>query len=75
MRVRQVITLRQGIAEDMAKKLQKLIKENAPKVQARIQGDAVRVGSKSKDDLQSVIRLLKERADEFPAPLQFTNYR
>jgi uncharacterized protein YajQ (UPF0234 family) len=75
MRVRQVVALKQGIADDLAKKLQKLIKENAPKVQARIQGDALRVGSKSKDDLQGVIRLLKERADEFPVPLQFTNYR
>lgn len=75
MRVRQVVTLQQGIAEDLAKKLQKLIKEHAPKVQARIQGDAVRVGSKSKDDLQTVIRLLRERADDFPVPLQFTNYR
>lgn len=75
MRVRQVVTLKQGIADDLAKKLQKLIKENAPKVQARIQGDALRVGSKSKDELQVVIRLLKERADEFPVPLQFTNYR
>jgi uncharacterized protein YajQ (UPF0234 family) len=75
MRVRQVVTLRQGIAEDIAKRLQKLIKENAPKVQARIQGDAIRVGSKSKDDLQVVIRLLKERSDDFPVPLQFTNYR
>jgi uncharacterized protein YajQ (UPF0234 family) len=75
MRVRQVVTLRQGIADDIAKKLQRLIKEHAPKVQARIQGDTLRVGSKSKDDLQVVIRLLKERADEFPLPLQFTNYR
>ena len=75
MRVRQVVALKQGIADDLAKKLQKLIKENAPKVQARIQGDALRIGSKSKDDLQAVIRLLKERADEFPVPLQFTNYR
>ena len=75
MRVRQVVTLRQGIADDMARKLQKLIKENAPKVQARIQGDAIRVGSKSKDDLQGVIRLLKDRADDFPVALQFTNYR
>ncbi len=75
MRVRQIVTLKQGIADDVAKKLQKLIKENAPKVQARIQGDALRVGAKSKDDLQTVIRLLKERGDEFPVPLQFTNYR
>jgi hypothetical protein len=75
MRVRQVVTLRQGIADDIAKKLQRLIKEQVPKAQARIQGDALRVASKSKDDLQAVIRLLKERADDFPVPLQFTNYR
>jgi uncharacterized protein YajQ (UPF0234 family) len=75
MRMRQVVTLRQGIADDLAKKIQRLIKEHVPKVQARIQGDAVRVGSKSKDDLQAVIRLLKEHADDFPVPLQFNNYR
>ncbi len=75
MRYRQVVTLRKGIAEDIAKKIQKLIKEQTPKVQARIQGDSLRVGSKSKDELQVVIRLLKERADDFPVPLQFTNYR
>ena len=75
MRVKQVAKLRQGIAEDVAKKLQKLIKEQVPKVQARIQGDTLRVGSKSKDDLQQVIKLVRERADDFPVPLQFTNYR
>lgn len=73
--VKQVITLKQGIAEDVAKKIQKLIKEHNSKVQARIQGDTLRVGSKNKDDLQTVIRLLRERQDEFPVPLQFTNYR
>ena len=75
MRVKQVVTLRQGIADDVAKKIQKLIKEHNSKVQARIQGDSLRVGSKNKDDLQSVIRLLRERQDEFPVPLQFENYR
>ncbi len=74
-RVRQVATLQQGIADDTAKKLQKLIKEQFPKAQARIQGDSLRIGSKSKDELQGVIRLLKERQDDFPVPLQFTNYR
>lgn len=74
-RVRQVVTLQQGIADDLAKKLQRLIKEQHPKVQARIQGDALRVGSKNKDDLQAVIRTLREREDEFVVPLQFTNYR
>jgi uncharacterized protein YajQ (UPF0234 family) len=74
-RVRQVITLQQGIAEDVAKKLQKMIRDAFPKVQPRIQGDAVRIGSKSKDDLQAVIKFVKEHQDDFSVPLQFTNYR
>ena len=75
MRVRQVAALQQGIPEDVAKKLQKLIRDQFPKIQPRIQGDALRVGSKSRDDLQSVIKLVKERQDDFTVPLQFTNYR
>ena len=75
MRVRQVATLQQGIPEDVAKKLQKLIRDQFPKIQPRIQGDALRVGSKSRDDLQGVIKLVKERQDDFTVPLQFTNYR
>jgi uncharacterized protein YajQ (UPF0234 family) len=74
-RVRQVITLQKGIADDVARRLQKLIRDQFPKVQARIQGDALRVGSKSRDELQSVIKALRERQDEFTIPLQFTNYR
>jgi hypothetical protein len=74
-RVKQVVTLKQGISDDLAKKLQKLIKERHPKAQARIQGDAVRIGSKSKDELQAVIKTIRERQDDFPVPLQFTNYR
>ena len=58
-RVRQTVTLRQGISDELAKKIQKQIKEHAPKVQARIQGDALRVASKSKDDLQNVIAMLR----------------
>jgi hypothetical protein len=74
-RVRQTVTLRQGISDELAKKIQKQIKEHSPKVQARIQGDALRVASKSKDDLQNVIAMLRSREDEYPVPLQFTNYR
>lgn len=74
-RVRQKVTLQQGIADDVAKRLQRLIKEQFPKVQARIQGESLRVASKNKDDLQSVIKALRERADDFPVPLQFNNYR
>ena len=75
MRVRQVATLQQGIPDDVAKKLQKLIRDQFPKIQPRIQVDALRIGSKSRDDLQGVIKLVKERQDDFTVPLQFTNYR
>jgi len=75
MKIRQVITLRKGIADDIAKKIQKLIKAEVPKAQARIQGDSLRVSSKSKDELQAVMSLLRERGDDFPLPLQFNNYR
>lgn len=74
-RIRQVITLQRGIPEEVAKKIQKLIREQYPKVQPRIQGEALRVGSKSKDELQAVIQLLRQQQDEFAVPLQFTNYR
>ncbi|MFZ9857085.1 MAG: YajQ family cyclic di-GMP-binding protein [Roseiflexaceae bacterium] len=74
-RVKQVITLQKGLSDDVAKKIQKLLKEQFPKVQGRIQGDSIRVASKSRDDLQAVIALLRERAEDFPVALQFTNYR
>jgi cyclic-di-GMP-binding protein len=74
-RVRQVASLQKGISDDLAKRIQKEIKAGFPKVQARIQGDALRVGSKNKDELQAVIRHFRERQDEYPVPLQFTNYR
>jgi hypothetical protein len=75
LRVRQVITLQKGLNTDIAKKIQKMIREEFPKIQPRIQGDALRVGSKSRDDLQKVIAYMRERQDELPVPLQFTNYR
>ena len=72
-RVRQVITLRRGLPDDLARKLVKLIRDEFPKVKSQIQGDAVRVSGKSKDELQKVINRLRE-LDE-PVPLQFENYR
>ncbi len=72
-KVRQVIKLRRGLTEEIAKRLTKLIREEFPKVKSQIQGDAVRVTSKSKDELQKVIVRLRE-LDE-PVPLQFQNYR
>lgn len=72
-KVRQEITLRRGLPEDMARKLVKQIREEFPKVQPRIQGDAIRVAGKSRDELQKVIVRLRE-LDE-AVPLQFENYR
>ena len=72
-KVRQHITLRRGLNEDLGRKLSKLIRDEFPKVKAQVQGDALRVFGKSRDDLQRVIARLKE-LDE-PVPLQFTNYR
>ena len=72
-KVRQHITLRRGLDEDLARKLGKLIRDEFPKVKAQVQGDALRVFGKNKDDLQRVISRLRE-LDE-PVPLQFTNYR
>jgi uncharacterized protein YajQ (UPF0234 family) len=72
-KVKQTITLRRGLNEELAKKLSKLIRDEFPKVKSQIQGDALRVSGKNKDDLQLVIARLRE-LDE-PVPLQFTNYR
>ncbi|CDN16943.1 MAG: YajQ family cyclic di-GMP-binding protein [Richelia sp.] len=72
-RVRQEITLKKGISQDIAKKISKLIRDDFKKVQASIQGDAVRVSAKNKDELQTVIHRLKQ--EELPIDLQFTNYR
>lgn len=73
--VRQVFNLKKGLTQELAKKITALIKDSKLKVQASIQGEQVRVSGKSKDDLQSVIKLLKEKEDSLNIPLQFTNYR
>ena len=72
-KVRQEITLRRGLPDDLARKLVKLIRDEFPKVQPRIQGDAIRVVGKSRDELQKVIGRLRQ-LDE-TVPLQFENYR
>lgn len=71
--VRQVVKIKQGIEQEQAKKIVKLIKDTKMKVQASVQGDQVRVTGKSRDDLQTVIQMLREA--ELPVDLQFTNYR
>lgn len=72
-RVRQEISLKKGIEQDLGKKISKLIRDNLKKVQASIQGDSVRVSAKSKDDLQAAIQIIK--SEDWPVALQFTNYR
>ena len=73
--VRQRIGLRSGLPEDLAKKITKLIRDDFPKAKSQIQGDAIRVSSKSKDELQKVIARLREESEGYPVPLQFQNYR
>jgi uncharacterized protein YajQ (UPF0234 family) len=71
--VRQVIELQQGINQDLAREISKFIRDTFPKVRPTIQGDAVRVAGKNRDDLQAVITALK--AKDYPVALQFINYR
>ena len=72
-KVRQHIGLRRGLPDDLARKLSKLIRDEFPKVKSQIQGDAIRVSGKNKDDLQRVIARLRELDES--VPLQFQNYR
>ncbi|MFN8661951.1 MAG: YajQ family cyclic di-GMP-binding protein [Thermomicrobiales bacterium] len=72
-RVRQVVKLRKGIPDDLAKKITKQIRDDFKKVTPQIQGNAVRVQAKSRDDLQAVIASLKDA--DYPVALQFINYR
>jgi hypothetical protein len=68
-----VITIRQGIDQDTARKLVRQIKETKLKVQAGIQGDKVRVNGKKRDDLQKIISILRDSGTDLP--LQFINFR
>ena len=72
--VRQVVTVKVGINSDKAREINKMIKEKGPKgVSSQTQGEQVRVTSKKRDDLQSVITLLK--GADLGIPLQFNNFR
>lgn len=72
-KVRQVVKVRSGIESEQAKKIQKLVKESKLKVQAAIQGDAVRVSGAKRDDLQATMALVRKEMAELP--LSFTNFR
>jgi uncharacterized protein YajQ (UPF0234 family) len=68
------VTLKEGISQENAKKVSKIIRDEGPKgIKAQVQGEELRVSSKKKDDLQAVINLLKSK--DFDFALQFTNYR
>ena len=72
-KVRQIAKIKTGIESDLAKKIQKAIKESKMKVQASIQGDSVRVTGAKRDDLQAAMALLKKEITELP--LEFNNFR
>ena len=71
--VRQSLHINRGISEEKAREITKFIKGSGIKVQTQIQGEQLRVTGKKKDDLQEIIKALKEK--DFEIPLQFTNYR
>lgn len=71
--VRQKVTVKEGISQEIAKKITKAIKDSKVKVQASIRGNELRVDGKKRDDLQSVIQLVKEM--DLDLPLQYINFR
>lgn len=73
LRTTKEVPFRQGLDQDKAKKITKLIRDEKPKTKTQIQSDTVRVMSSSKDDLQTVMQLLKSQ--DFDFPISFTNYR
>ncbi|WP_201325736.1 DUF520 family protein, partial [Burkholderia sp. E168m23] len=72
-KVKQVVTVKKGVTGDLAKKIVRLVKDSKIKVQASIQGDAVRISGTKRDDLQSTIAML--RKDVTDTPLDFNNFR
>ncbi|MFH5252439.1 YajQ family cyclic di-GMP-binding protein [Burkholderia semiarida] len=72
-KVKQIVTVKKGVTGDLAKKIVRLVKDSKIKVQASIQGDAVRISGAKRDDLQSTIAML--RKDVTDAPLDFNNFR
>jgi hypothetical protein len=72
-KVKQVVTIRVGVEQELAKKIVRQLKDSKLKVQSAIQGDAVRVSSGKKDELQNAIALVRKSITDFP--LQFGNFR
>ena len=74
-KVKQIITLKKGLNQEIAKKISKNIRDEIKKINVSINGESLRVMSKSKNDLQSVIKLLHKLEDTYKIPLQTNNYR
>ena len=74
-RVKQTINLKKGLNQDVAKKISKDLRNEIKKINVSIQGDCLRVSSKSKNDLQIAIKMLEDFEDSYKIPLQTTNYR
>ena len=72
-KVKQAVTVREGVEQELAKKIVRTLKDSKLKVQASIQGDAVRVSGTKRDELQSAIALVKKSITDFP--LQYQNFR
>ena len=72
-KVKQIVTIRVGIEQELSKKIVKLMKDSKLRVQASIQGDAVRVSGGKRDELQNAIALVKKTVTDFP--VQFGNFR
>ncbi len=72
-KVKQAVTVRTGVEQDLSKRIVKLLKDSKLKVQGSIQGDAVRVSGAKRDDLQEAIALVKKSITDFP--LQYQNFR
>ena len=73
--VRQHIGLRRGLSDELSRKITKLIRDEYPKAKSQVQGDAVRVSSKSKDELQRIIARLRQESEGYPVALQYINFR
>jgi uncharacterized protein YajQ (UPF0234 family) len=73
LKATQEVPFKQGLDQEKAKKITSLIRDKFPKVKTQIQGDAVRVTSTSKDDLQAVMQLLRQQ--DFDFPIAFNNFR
>ena len=72
-KMKQVITVKVGVDQELGKRIQKMVKDSKLKVQASIQGDAVRVSGAKRDELQNAIALVKKTVTDFP--VQFGNFR